>query len=545
MHFLGGNMKTTKKIAARGLATVAAMVFSAGLLLAACGGQRQTAVLGDEEIGFNQTGMPIVNDPMELTVLTMRWGDMGDTFTKNQWLMDLEKRTNVKIKWHVVSSGDWAEQKAILLASRNLPDIILGNMTFNDGDIINNIEYFLPLDGLIEKYMPNYQRAMQLVPALRRISTFPDGNIYSFAKNLPMRPQTRNHPVINKRWLDRLGLEIPDNIDQLTAVLRAFKERDANGNGNPNDEFPLSFERTIHIDLLNPFGITDINESMMTVKDGRPFFFAASDEYRRAFRWVRELWQAGLIDPESFTQDFAMLSGKRQNAEVPLVGMTFAWTHDAEFGKWSDQYIAIPPIAGPDGNRYAGGDPDGVFSIMRNEAMITSFCRAPQAAARWIDEFYTSEATIQNFWGAIGTVITENGDGTFSLNDPPEGVSADAWYWEQSLRDFGPGFIEPGFDERIILSRTSGDGLKMETSKIADAYVMEPFPNVIYTVKENEELATLHTDIYNYVRQMQARWVTQGGIDDEWDDYIRRLENMGLSRYVEIKLAAYERFSTL
>jgi putative aldouronate transport system substrate-binding protein len=516
-------------------------VIGIALCFLGCGKKAAVSLLGPGN-NFNPSGMPIVKEPVELTVLTMRWGDMGDSFTKNQWLVDLEARSNIKIRWQVVSSSDWGEQKSILLASGLLPDIVLGNMTFNDGDIINNQEFFMPLDDLIDRYMPNYQKAMEMVPSLRSVSVFPDGKIYSLAKNLPARPKTRNHPIINKAWLDRLGLRVPATSEELTAVLKAFKNRDANGNGNPNDEYPLSFDRSIHVDMLNPFGITDINASMMSIRDGEPFFYAVSPEYRAAYKWVRELWEAGCIDTESFTQDFAMLTGKRLNASSPLVGMSFEWTHDAVFGSWSDQYTAIPPLAGPDGKRYAGGDPDGVFNVMRNEALIASSCKYPEAAARWLDEFYTSEASIQNFWGAIGTVITKNADGTYTLNDPPAGTSADAWYWEQSLRDFGPKFVEPDFNSRILLSKTGGDGLKMETSKIADPYVVEPYPNVIFTSAETEELATLGTDITNYVMQMQAQWLTRGGIDSGWDAYIRQLEVMGLERYVQIKTDAYRRY---
>ena len=50
---------------------------------------------------------------------------------------------------------------------------------------------------------------------------------------------------------------------------------------------------------------------------------------------------------------------------------------------------------------------------------------------------------------------------------PPEGISADAWYWEQSLRDFGPKFVEPGFNEKLLLDPTAGDGFKLE---IAEAF---------------------------------------------------------------------------
>jgi putative aldouronate transport system substrate-binding protein len=110
---------------------------------------------------FNQEGLPIVNKPVTLKVLTVRWGNMGDTFTQNQWLKDLEKDSNVKIEWQVMSSNDWGEQKSIMLASGTLPDIILGDQVFSDSDIVNNLSYFRPLDEYIDSYMPNLKAAMQ------------------------------------------------------------------------------------------------------------------------------------------------------------------------------------------------------------------------------------------------------------------------------------------------------------------------------------------------------------------------------------------------
>ena len=43
---------------------------------------------------------------------------------------------------------------------------------------------------------------------------------------------------INMPWLEKLGLDIPKTTDELYAVLKAFKERDPNGNNKP-DEIPL------------------------------------------------------------------------------------------------------------------------------------------------------------------------------------------------------------------------------------------------------------------------------------------------------------------
>jgi putative aldouronate transport system substrate-binding protein len=356
-----------------------------------------------------------------------------------------------------------------------------------------------------------------------------------------MRPKTRNHLIINKKWLDDLNLAIPTNIYELTNVLKEFKAKNPNGQGNV---IPVSFNGDIHIDFLNPFGITDIYGTMMTVKDGRPFFYPTSPEYRAAIKWVRELWEAGLIDQETFTQNWNMFNGKRQNAVAPMVGIALEWTHDAAFGQWSNQYIAIPPLAGPDGKRYAGGDPNGIFNIERNEALITSSCKYPEEAARWLDEFYTNEASIQNFWGAIGTVISKNADGTYSLNDPPADTSADAWYWNQSLRDFGPKYVEASFNDKIKLSPLSGDGLKWETAKVSDPFVMEPYPNIIYTNDEVNDLSTLGAEIGAYVGLMRAKWVTQGGIDADWDGYVRQLEQIGLSNFVKIRIDAFNRYKS-
>ncbi|WP_438348414.1 extracellular solute-binding protein [Paenibacillus sp. FA6] len=488
---------------------------------------------------LNKEGLPIVNEPVTLKVLTMRWGNMGDTFTQNQFLKDLEKNTNVKIEWQVVSSNDWAEQKSIMLASGTLPDIILGDQTFSDSDIVNNLSYFLPLDDLIEQHMPNLSKAMQESPELKKISTYPDGKMYSLPSRLPSRPESRFQPVINKVWLDNLGLKVPETIDELYTVFKAFKENDPNGNGK-DDEIPFSESKSLGY-LLDSFGITDAYDNFMSIQDGVPVYNYTSERYKEGLKWAHKLYSEGLIDQEMFTQDGSMKAAKEQNADAPIIGFSYQWTPDAVFGKWSDQYVTIAPIAGPDGIRYQGGDPNGL-SYSRNQLLITSSSKYPEVAARWADQFYTDEASIQNFWGAIDTVIKKNDDGTYTLMDPPAGTSADAWYWEQSLRDFGPKYVSPSFEQKIVLNPTTGDGLKLEINKLGSEYVTAPYPRVMYTAEEFQELPTLTTDIDGYARATRAQWVTKGGIDEGWDDYIKKLNNMGLEELMKIRTDAYNRY---
>ena len=50
-------------------------------------------------------------------------------------------------------------------------------------------------------------------------------------------------------------------------------------------------------------------------------------------------------------------------------------------------------------------------------------------------------------------------------------------------------------------------------------------------------------DIDKYVETTRAKWVTEGGIDEEWDAYIEQLNTMGLDQLVQIYTDAYERYT--
>ena len=41
---------------------------------------------------------------------------------------------------------------------------------------------------------------------------------------------------------------------------------------------------------------------------------------------------------------------------------------------------------------------------------------------------------------------------------------------------------------------------------------------------------------------MRAKWVTEGGIDEEWDAYVTQLNVMGLEEMNAIYLGAYARY---
>ena len=102
--------------------------------------------------------------------------------------------------------------------------------------------------------------------------TNPDGHIYSLPKKLPMRPIVGNQLFINKKWLDNLGLKMPETYDDLVTVLQAFKDKDANGNGDVMMKFHLALVTLIRPSLISCHSNNRLggdNTYEMSVKDGK------------------------------------------------------------------------------------------------------------------------------------------------------------------------------------------------------------------------------------------------------------------------------------
>lgn len=95
------------------------------------------------------------------------------------------------------------------------------------------------------------------------------------------------------------------------------------------------------------------------------------------------------------------------------------------------------------------------------------------------------------------------------------------------------------FKSKIILPTTEGDGIKLADDAVNAAYVRDTFPVVFYTTEQLEEKAFLATDIISYISSQYAHWVKDGGAEEEWDAYLKKLDEMGLQSYVQIEKDAF------
>ena len=489
------------------------------------------------------------------TVLTVRWTDAWPiAFLEEGVMKRLEDQAGVDITWDVRYYSDWSEQKSLLLASPNaLPDVFLGSICLNASDVSQNSSYFIDLTEYITpEIMPNLCAAFEAEPSLKAICTSRDGRIYSLPKKLPMRPTVCGYDMyINKDYLAALNMEVPTTIDELYDYLVACGTQDPDGDGDPGNNYGLTGAASttkMSYDcrsILRNFGtMVSRDDNYMGLNgEGNLVFVPTAENYKEAVKWMNRLWNAGAIDPEYFTQESSTYTSKLQNPNGSQAGIVYAWSQDSEVGLNVNQFQVTEAIDGYDGTHYVEAA-TYYLDISDRELLITTKCENPEAVLRWADGFYDDLVALETFYGSVPGQISENADGTYTVLTPADGSSLDTSAWSNSLRDFGPKYMNPSFYGNVTLPSDQGDGIKLAQDSLNAKYVTHDrntgMPMVQYSEDELSELSALSMDISSYVEQKYANWVTGvEDIDADWDAYIEQLNAMGLERYVEIQNQAY------
>lgn len=456
----------------------------------------------------------------------------------------IEEMANVKFDWTVIRSG-WDEKKATMLASGDLPDLILST-GITDSDIAQNPEYFVPLNDYLDQ-MPNLSRVFEEAPELKAASTQLDGKIYSVPSQSFFGGESRGCTVINKVWLDKLGLEVPTTLAELKEVLIAFRDGDPNGNGI-QDEIPMdmyAIDYASHYSILKhlgSWGMPSFENQIFITDDGQVVMSYTTEQYKELVMYAADLWKENLINKESFTQDYTMFQANAQNPDIPLVGVTNGYSIANRVGtQWADQYVLCGPFELGDGTKpyYLTSN-----NVGTNKGIITTNCKDIEAAVRVLDACYDEKISVQLMLGSIGDTMTYE-DGRYVMTEPTDGSDVDRWKWINSIADNGPFYISRETQEKITLLPGYYD--RLNESDFYKDYFRDSsvalYPSMAKMSPEDaSELALLRADILNYISNRFATWVTNGGVEEEWEDYLQQLDAMQVDRVREIYQNAYDNF---
>jgi putative aldouronate transport system substrate-binding protein len=532
-----------------GLVLLPALGFAAGRQGGSAASGTASSAAALQALGFKETGFPIVSQPYTLKVMIgsvtgYQYKESDDT----ELARKLEAQTGIHIEWER-AGNDWATQKALVLASGALPDIFWAQL-LDSNDVNLNSDLFVPMNDLIDRYGTNLKAIFAQDPFFAKVGKETNGQIYGLPYKLPQYMGIRHVAFINQQWLNVLNLRMPATTDEFYQVLKAFKERDPNGNGKA-DEIPVSVvglwgDATL-IDFFYAFGVRPsyaAAEKLM-VTNGKVEYIAAHPGFKDAIAWFHKLYAEGLLDQEMFTQGNTVRSAKTNPTEpLATVGVGVdTWIRESGI---VEQWAVLKPLRGPNGD-YGWRVTPNDLQIRKYGAEISSSTRHPEIAFRWLDNLYDQDISLQIFWGAFGAPLTKNADGTYTRKSSPEGFVGN-WTYAYGYNTGAPQYTSAAVDATIS-SDPSGTPSKnplLETDYKHDAF--RPYETSTYsthipfTEEESRELAILATDINNVLTQQSAVWVTSGGVEREYDAFIQRLNSMGLARMVQIYQTAYDRF---
>ncbi|MGM7720785.1 extracellular solute-binding protein [Metabacillus sp. Hm71] len=479
---------------------------------------------------------------------------------KMEWLQEAEERAGVEIKWEEVTA-DWPQKKGAMLAAGDIPDLIVGPNAITDAEFAKFNGLFQDLTELIEQHGPNVQKMFEEKPELKALSTQKDGEIFGLPKYQRFWPETATRQFINQTWLDNLGLEMPTTWDELFVVLKAFKDEDANGNGDPNDEIPMDFAPTGTTGfgyfqptvLMGSLGITltDGSGNGVFVEDGKVKNFLIDERYKEVVTFLNKCWEAGLINSEVFTQDYTKYqSVARGQGEYAKVGYTFGWELTDRFGNTvAPQYQSMAPLkASANSTEQVSWSYDNnTLNYGVNFIQMSAQSENKEAAMKFINELYDPEVSMQVLFGSLGTNIKDNGDGSYSVL-PPEDKEMDpgTWKWTTTWADNGPMYIPDslkltlGTDMQSVGAQT--EPLKKAFDSIDKEKDVYPGMFIKYSDEDNNTLSLINTEMMNLAMAKYSEWITEGGIDSEWDAYVVELEKIGINKTLEIRQKYYDEY---
>lgn len=527
------------------------LTFASTFVLSACSsdkeGSKRDGESKEASIDVNITGLPIVKDKVTLKFVTTKSAQQKKPHEEMKVVQNFEAATNVEIKWDATVEG-YGEKKNLMFAGGDLPDVFFGPESLTDDDFMKYGPQgmLIALEDMIPEYAPHIHGMLEANPEIKKMITAPDGHIYS----IPQIQEGPDHTLgevmfINKTWLDKLGLPIPQTTDEFEATLKAFKEKDPNGNGMA-DEIPFSFLYGNQLNGISSFhgafGLLD-NLNHISVIDDKVTFIPAQPQFRDATSYLAKLFSQGLIDQEVFTHDRNVYFAKGKTDQVPIYGVFSGFRAVNVVGPtYSDQYVALPPLKGPDGSQMWNQYNPHYFT--RSGFAITSENKYPEVSLRWVDELYKGKNALQWAYGPIGTTLKENADGTYSFLPTPEGMNFDEFRHSEAPGNTTATAILMDLSDKVESNEAKAD--RLELLKVYEPYMKNNgYPNMLMSSEDSQRMAILKTDIMSYVLEMQPKWIMNGTIDKEWDGYIKRLEDMGTKEMLKILQDNYDRYQSV
>ncbi|MDF2921429.1 MAG: hypothetical protein K0R57_343 [Paenibacillaceae bacterium] len=468
--------------------------------------------------------------------------DLNETVSVQEW----SKKTNATFKFQHPPAGS-KDAFGLMLATGNLPDVILQNWSWipgglsklkADGDII-------ALNDLIDKHAPNLKKILDDNPEVMKQLKADNGEIYAIPHlraGQYGKYKTFSGLIIRQDWLDELGLQKPETMDEWETVLKAFKEK--KGATAPftmyKDQIP-GYE-----DFLGAYGIgMDFYVNNGTVKYGsiEPAF---KDYLTTMKRWYDE----GLIDRDFVTNDAktrdAIITSGKSGAFYQFIGSgigTYTQALQKDNPKAQLTAVQYPVLKKGDKPSF----------IKRNwewdsfGAAITKSNKNPAETVKALDYLFSPEGQMLKNFGVEGqtyTMVSGQPVYTDLILKNPNNLSisqAMAKYFQASYPFIG--MDDDRYNDQLYTNNAQKDALKI-FSEYGDNATKVLLPPISLTPEESDQLSKIVTNAKTYRDEMVVKIMLGVEPLSSIDKMVEQLKKMDIEKAVKINQDALNRYNT-
>jgi len=505
---------------------------------------------------------PVVDDefsyPMDGSVTVTWWKETAgnwapflEHYGQSAFSAALEEMTGVNIEWQHPPSGQAPDAFALLMVGGSFPDIIEWAWTLQyDGGAMGAIAdgVIIELNEPKAQWAPNYMAFLDAHPHIYRQVVTDEGVHFAFPfLRADDSLKTTTGPVVRADWLEYLGLDVPETIDDWEVMLTRFRDEMGATQGFVGQAAQNDPNGIINT-FLPAFGIRNT-----WFVDGNQIVYGPTHDNFRDFLELMARWYAeGLIDQDAFTtdraaMDAAILSGTSGAVIGPGGGAVGPWLLAAWNNDDHDFDLVATRFPTFDANVWTshGGTSNDLADGSRGHAAITTSSTEVEVVTRLLDFAFSEEGhLLHNFgiegvsWNWVGDVptfteaVTAHPDRTFAqaltyfsrgaFNGP---FNQDPWYLYQ--------FYALDQQKHALVAWRQQDN--------PEATVLPP---VSFTASEATTIRTRMADVETFRREQIALFIT--GVnpitDDSWNAFVTTMNNMGVPEVRDIHQTALERF---
>ncbi len=512
---------------------------------------------------------PISTEKVELNVWVTQLGTVEDIPT-NYEVVTVEEKTNVHVNWTIANSSEVSEKFNTSMANNNRCDVYLNWLGTDETLMYAEDGVLIPLEDLIDQYAPNIAKALEDNPGVREQITAPDGHIYELPNLIYNVQESIPKMWVYKEWLEAYktatGKGTPATTEEFKDMLIYFRDNDMNGNGDNTDEIPLTGNYQYwkegadpHIFLMNAFTLCPANNPlpyMLADDDGNVTCVALSDDFREGLQYINDLYKEKLLVEETYVQDLFQF---RQLTSVPKTNVTvgaaaapypyrlLTYNADPAYVTFTD-YECIEPLTGPKGVKGCYASQDNIINL---RTFITSSCKDPVLAIRWLDYFYSEEGrSWSNFYGQEGKHWVWSDEPSFGGGDKSVKV---IWQYGSTQNEYLPQGWGPNTYRTLedYNSKAASDAatdsqlLAINAHRVyAPFATVTKFPQISWCTDQDliDERAELNTAVGDAMIAAVTEFIIgKRDINDDaaWEAYKTEMENLGLSRLLELHEAYY------